>query len=211
MNNQQIARTGNQAPLRAGEVRRRGRRAQMRHCMQRWMDRGHPLRVGEVRHRGRRAQMGHCMQRWMDRRHEVRRKKKLLLTPVTQGRSSGRDFNEQMNRISNGAMHLWDDSSHNKSVPGDYFIYSNFHKNTVRVYKILDSLSPQNRLSTWSDNVGHQGRNVIILSSTCYYTGTLDEFISIIGYSPNWHANGTQPVAKEPGKSMYIRRVIDEQ
>ena len=90
---------------------------------------------------------------------------KLIITPVTADikKPARRDYIEQMARIKSGKSLVWDDSKHNKCVPGDKFGFW-FYKDSVHVHTVIAVDSPLHRLSTWSENVGQGNRNVVTLS-----------------------------------------------
>ena len=149
----------------------------------------------------------HCLQRWRKYAQEIKRSKRILITPITN--KSLPDYNEQMERIKSGKLHVWDDSKKNDSKIGDYFGYVvNGRIGAIYVYKIIDISSPKNRLPTWSNNVGKEDRNVITLSQECYYTGTLKEYKEILKYKDNWNSQGTQAAAINLGNT-YIKHVIN--
>ena len=52
-------------------------------------------------------------------------------------------------------------------------------------------MSPYERLSSWSDNVGQGDRNVIVISSKSIYTGTMVEFKKTMNYSEKFNVQGT--------------------
>ena len=124
---------------------------------------------------------------------------KLILTPLKIGGNSERDYKEQMDRIENGKQHVWDDSKYNSACRGDVFGYvwnqkKNGDKKTdgkINLYEILDVMSPYERLSSWSDNVGQGDRNVIVISSKSIYTGTMVEFKKTMNYSEKFNVQGT--------------------
>jgi len=149
----------------------------------------------------------HCLQRWKKYTHELRRPKRMLITPITT--KSRPDYNEQMERIKANDLHLWDDSVKNNSEIGDYFGYVvNGSIGKIDIYKIIDISSPKDRLISWSNNVGQENRNVITLSQKCYYSGTLKEYKEILNYKDNWNSQGTQAAAINLGHK-YIRHVIN--
>ena len=53
----------------------------------------------------------------------------------------------------------------NKSKVGDYFAFVQ-NDYCAQIHEIIDVLSPEHRLPTWSSNVGQQKRNVLMLSKT---------------------------------------------
>ena len=50
----------------------------------------------------------------------------MIVTPVPQDRKSNgrKDYREQMIRIKEGKVHVWDDSRYNNAQKGDYFAYA---------------------------------------------------------------------------------------
>jgi hypothetical protein len=163
-----------------------------------------------------RARIKHSFHRWktsVDKRKKI--KSKLLLSPITA--NSRKDYEEQMNRIKTGEQHMWDDSSKNNSVIGDYFGYvENQSKigrtefktqGSICIYKIVGVCDPVMRLDSWSENVGQSNRNVILLSKEPYYQGTLSEFKQIAGYSENWNSQGTSNVSFDKSK-RYLTHIF---
>jgi len=141
---------------------------------------------------------------------------RLLLTPIAKDGPTRHDYKEQMSRIDLGEMHVWDDSCNNHSKPGDYFGYVENQLKTknrdiktegaIKIYKIEAVCSHEHRLPSWSTNVGHQNRNVIILSKKVYYTGTILEFKKLTGYSLNWTCRGTANVDKDKS-DKYLKHI----
>ena len=124
-------------------------------------------------------------------------KSNLIITPVTS--ISQKDYDEQVERIDDGLPHMWDDSKTNSAVIGDYFGYVWNQKKKgdtktdgkIILYKIIDVLKPDQRLPTWSNNVGQGYRNVIVLTSESVYAGTCLEFKTIMGYASTYNLQGT--------------------
>lgn len=145
-------------------------------------------------------------------------KRNLVITPIADHGPTKRDHEEQMDRIYHGLPHVWDDSKHNNSKSGDLFGYvwnqrrikgtSDKTEGFIKIYMILHIYSPKHRLPTWSTNVGQGDRNVIELTSNCIYSGTLDEFKKIVGYSDKWNCQGTAPVS-ESKTCAYIQHILD--
>jgi hypothetical protein len=126
---------------------------------------------------------------------------KLIITPVTV--NSVRDYKEQLGRINEGLPHVWDDTKHNTAIVGDYFGYAMNQKKltsdlktdgSIEIYKIIGICRPSERLLSWSNNVGQGDRNVIILSSKCFYKGSLREFKEAVAYQSNYNVQGTMCV-----------------
>ena len=89
----------------------------------------------------------------------------LIITPITADvkKPARRDYIHQQQRIIAGQTLVWDDSKHNKCVPGDKFGFW-FYKESVHVHTAVAVNSPLHRLPDWSDNVGQEDRNVVTLS-----------------------------------------------
>ena len=90
---------------------------------------------------------------------------KLILTPISANtKKKGHiDFQEQERRILRGETLMWDDSYTNSAHVGDLFGF--WMCNTrVRVHYIEKISPPNERLPSWSDNVGQSARNVVFLS-----------------------------------------------
>ena len=92
----------------------------------------------------------------------------LTITPISARNIKGvqnpalRDYTEQMSCV--GGV-VWDDSKHNKSLPGDFLGFW-FYKKKVVIHTILMVSPPSERLPSWSTNVGQGDRNVLSLSHT---------------------------------------------
>ena len=142
---------------------------------------------------------------------------KLIITPLRVGGNSERDYKEQLGRINEGLSHVWDDTKHNTAVVGDYFGYAVNQKKlssdsktdgSIEIYKIIGICRPSERLSMWSDNVGQGDRNVVVLSSKCFYKGTLRELKKAVNYSPNYNVQGT--ICISSGKVVtYFDRILN--
>ena len=90
----------------------------------------------------------------------------LTLSPVSKDIKSPSyiDYNEQLSRVlHDGFQWCWDDSRYNKAKVGEYFAFY-FHGMRVVIHKIVDVKPPSERLPSWSKNVGHGDRNVVMLS-----------------------------------------------
>ena len=81
---------------------------------------------------------------------------------------SKRDYNEQLERMNDGLKPMWDDSKFNKSKQETTLFAFVFNNECVRFHLILQVLTPENRLPSWSRNVGHGDRNVLELSNMIY-------------------------------------------
>jgi len=146
-------------------------------------------------------------------------KRRLLVTPISDNGPTKRDHVEQMDRIIYGYSHVWDDSKHNNSKSGDLFAYiwnqkkekgsSEKTEGKIEVFIIKHVYSPKCRLVTWSDNVGQGDRNVIELTKKCIYSGNLNEFKKIVGYSDKWNCQGTMQVSESKTK-CYIQHIINK-
>jgi hypothetical protein len=136
----------------------------------------------------------------------------ILITPVAKvGKPKGsglpdshRDYNEQCERFLRGQPMCWDDDKHNNTRVDDIF---GFFKggDCVEVHCVEAVQDPSHRLPSWSDNVGQQGRNVLMLSCT----------ICIIPWNDwvkfGWHANGpllgTQRIATDKSRVQMIQYI----
>lgn len=93
----------------------------------------------------------------------------LFITPIPQRDSNGRhprrDYLEQVTRAANGHAWMWDGPATRlpQPVEGDYFMF-HYRRGGVQVHKINEVSDSQNRLPSWSDNVGHGDRQVLTLS-----------------------------------------------
>lgn len=125
----------------------------------------------------------------------------MIVTPIPQNRKANgrKDFREQMNRIKENNIHVWDDSRYNKAQKGDYFAYAEnrikvnetLTPGSIHVYVIENVTKPENRLPSWSKNVGQSDRNVLELTSKIIYKGDLKEWIGALNYKENYKVQGT--------------------
>jgi hypothetical protein len=103
-----------------------------------------------------------------------------LVTPVNKNpySNSNRDYHEQVKRAECGEQVLWDDGKGNrtKQVGGMFGFVHNGKK--VEFHMITQICSTKERLSTWSDNVGQQDRNVLMLTP-CLFTMNWDKWITL--------------------------------
>jgi hypothetical protein len=76
---------------------------------------------------------------------------------------SKKNYLEQCDRANRGLPLCWDDSQYNTAEVGDLFGFFHY-KDSVEIHQIKAIHSPHHRLDTWSDNVGHADRNVLMLS-----------------------------------------------
>ncbi len=125
----------------------------------------------------------------------------MIVTPIPQNRKANgrKDYREQMNRIQENKMHVWDDSRYNKAQKGDLFAYAEnrikindiLTPGIIHVYVIENVTKPENRLPSWSKNVGQGDRNVLELTSKIIYKGDLKEWIDALNYKENYKVQGT--------------------
>jgi hypothetical protein len=136
----------------------------------------------------------------------------ILITPVSKTpkpKNSGkpdshRDYDEQCKRFSRGQPMCWDDDKQNNTNVGDMF---GFYKggDCVEMHRVETVQDPSYRLPSWSDNVGQQGRNVLMLSCP----------LCVIPWSDwvkfGWHASGpllgTQRVANDKSRIQMIQYI----
>ena len=84
-------------------------------------------------------------------------------------------------------------SKNNTAIKGDLFGYVKNASNgdSIYIYEIIDVRKPEERLESWSANVGQSNRNVIFLGKQMIYEGQWSEFKKICGYSENYNCQGT--------------------
>jgi hypothetical protein len=136
----------------------------------------------------------------------------ILITPVAKvikTTNSGkpdslRDYREQCARFSKGQPMCWDDAAQNKTKVGDIFGFCNKNDEDVTIHRVEAVQDPSHRLPSWSENVGQQKRNVLILSCP----------LCVIPWSDwitfDWHTNGlqgTQRVAKSQSRIKMIQYI----
>ena len=92
--------------------------------------------------------------------------------------NSARDYREHMERVRQSAQLMWDDKcSASEGTPtktvGGLFV---FVKNLISIefHIVMEIHSPQNRLKSWSQNVGQTDRNVLYLSNMIYTMNWLE-------------------------------------
>jgi len=133
----------------------------------------------------------------------------ILITPVARvikskkagSPDSRRDYDEQCVRFSRGQPMCWDDDKHNCTKIGDMF---GFYKGgeCVEMHRVEAVQNPSHRLPSWSDNVGQQGRNVLMLSCPLCIVPWCD-WIKF-----GWHASGpllgTQRVSNDQSRVQLI-------
>ena len=92
----------------------------------------------------------------------------LVITPISAVKQNKAhiDYEEQVQRLQEGQPLLWDDSRFNQSEVGDLFGFW-MYNNQVRIHVIEAVSDPQNRMPSWSSNVGQGSRNVVQLSDRC--------------------------------------------
>ena len=110
----------------------------------------------------------------------------ILITPISKkykskGACSRKDWEEQMIRASKFEQMMWDDSSRNSSKPGDIFIAWHFLKG-VTFHRITEIKSVNERLSSWSTNVGQSDRQVLYITRE-FASMDWDSWIKIGGHS----------------------------
>jgi hypothetical protein len=90
----------------------------------------------------------------------------MVLSPINKNKrsKSNIDYKEQLERVSSlGDIWRWDDSHLNKACTGEYFGFY-FYGIKVVIHKITAVKSANERLPSWSDNVGQGDRKVLELS-----------------------------------------------
>jgi hypothetical protein len=89
-----------------------------------------------------------------------------IITPINKNPTSKSqtDYEEQVLRGIRGEDLMWDDKKGNPTheVGGAFGMVHNFKR--VEIHMIVDVQSPENRMDSWSDNVGQNDRNVLKLS-----------------------------------------------
>ena len=89
-----------------------------------------------------------------------------IITPINKNKKSKslRDYNEQIIRCKTGETMMWDDAKNNptKKLGGLFGFVHNGKK--VEIHIITNIYKPDERLLSWSDNVGQGDRNVLILT-----------------------------------------------
>lgn len=135
----------------------------------------------------------------------ITKKSKLLYTPIAReitllSHCSKTNWNEQLNRKNLGQQMMWDDSSTNRSNKGD-ILATCFNRDKVDFYIIKKVLSPSNRLSTWSDSIGHSNRNVLYIDSL-NYSMSWNQWINLCNYSSGWYCMGTKNAGIKTQKNI---------
>ena len=88
----------------------------------------------------------------------------LIVTPINKNPRSHSytDYQEQLERERDGVQVVWDDTPFNRAKEGDMFAF--VRNNTdVTFRKILGIHSTEERLTSWSKNVGQGDRQVLSL------------------------------------------------
>lgn len=99
-----------------------------------------------------------------------KRGSKFLITPIAKeyktrgGPCSKKDWDEQRSRGENFDQMMWDDSHKNESQKGDVLIVWH-HDKGVTFHRIEAIHPPNQRLPSWSSNVGQTDRQVLYISS----------------------------------------------
>lgn len=122
-------------------------------------------------------------------------KSKILCTPIAKNFKSTapcskKDWQEQLQRKKDNLQMMWDDSSTNKSVIGDLLAVCH-NGISVDFHIITNILSSDDRLSTWSDNVGQSDRQVIYIDDLLY-SMPWSQWISLSNYSSSFKCQGTK-------------------
>jgi hypothetical protein len=88
----------------------------------------------------------------------------LIVTPINRSPRSNSflDYREQLERDGANEQVMWDDTKHNHAKPEDVFAFVRNGKD-VTFRKIISVHSNQERLATWSKNVGQGSRQVLFL------------------------------------------------
>jgi len=134
--------------------------------------------------------------------------KNITLTPVV--KKSIKEYQLQMNRISNGELHMWDDTQYNNSIIGDYFgyVYNNTKDKDgeIYIYKIINILDPKYSLSHWQC----KGRNVLILDNKCLYNGPVSKLYDVLNYKCHYKIRRTMKVSESnlDKLSLYFDEVL---
>ena len=119
-------------------------------------------------------------------------KKQTLTADGKASPDSCRDYKEQCDRRKQGQVMCWDDADANKTRVGDMFAFRH-QEIRVEIHQVLEVNGTDQRLPSWSRNVGHSARNVLILTNPIY-TMNWEEWTQF-----GWHASGpllgTQRVA----------------
>ena len=92
-------------------------------------------------------------------------KPNLIVTPINKNPNSkaALDYSEQKEREKRNEQLMWDDTPTNKGKKGDYFGFV-FNDEKVVFHKITGIYPVEDRLPSWSSNVGQTTRQVLYLS-----------------------------------------------
>jgi hypothetical protein len=108
---------------------------------------------------------------------------------------------------------MWDDSKDNTALTGDLFAYVRNSVNNrgggktpgeIMIFVIEGTSSPEERLESWSENVGQRDRNVVQLNSTPLFKGTMVEWKTYMGYKERYCVQGTMTLTYQKIK-QYIK------
>ena len=94
----------------------------------------------------------------------------MVITPINKNKKSNSnvDYREQLIRTERGeSIWCWDDSKHNKAKVGEYFGFY-FYGIKVVIHKIVGIKNADQRLPSWSQNVGQGDRKVLELSDPLF-------------------------------------------
>jgi len=140
----------------------------------------------------------------------------VIITPVSKKLKRGihanqpdsrRDYNEQCERLANGQVLCWDDTRANRAQVGDIFGFRH-QDNCVEIHRIMEVHNPNHRLPSWGRNVGHENRNVLILSNLLCVIPWEDWVMF------SWHASGplmgTQYVSREEARQKIVQYVNEK-
>ena len=105
----------------------------------------------------------------------------LIISPITSDtqKKSNIDYQEQLSRSETGLQMMWDDTRFNNAKPNDLFAFWKYNIG-IEVHRITGIGDPQNRMPSWSDNVGQTDRNVVFLSEQISFI-EWDEWIRLNG------------------------------
>lgn len=120
--------------------------------------------------------------------------KNITLTPLSSNSYS--EYSNQMDRIKEGYLHMWNDTKENDSVEDDFFAYVVNPKKSdklgyIKIYRILKKLENKYALSHWTN----RERNVLILNNECLYEGPVRPMFDILGYKDNYKIQKTMKVS----------------
>ena len=90
----------------------------------------------------------------------------MVITPINKNKKSNSnvDYREQLERVSTGYyIWCWDDSKYNTANIGEYFGFL-FYGNKVVIHIIKSIKNKNERLPSWSNNVGQGDRRVLELT-----------------------------------------------